>query len=395
MDDSLEDLCLGMIEECNYDVIQDIMLKSESNMNLIKSHEQSIAKARICRIIKTAQLRPPLGAVISSSDEKRSVLGPTNLEVVRELELRHAFFKRLLDTKKRDTVLILFFPVLTGLLMCEMTSMLAILFVIRFEEALQLMDRILDCAATIRHEFALDPTPPYPGFDARGLDRVIHRARQKLIAALSPLDLAFLCLIPDLVDETAGLIGDDTETTYIGGIDGEMLLQNGTMGVYHALIPDESHTMALLEARFAGAVKVMQWDTGMKSEAPDWPAGRALEPLARVVRRTFAEKLPTLPQQHLDALEEAIADEDVNAGRRVAAIPEYWLIGRWLTTRDTTLEERPPIPQESWKEWFDWAATQDPSLAEPEVLPERDEPDSDDELRAFLSTAMDAWDTET
>ncbi|KAH6854522.1 hypothetical protein B0I37DRAFT_422095 [Chaetomium sp. MPI-CAGE-AT-0009] len=357
------EIILRITEELGYREIQGLMLTSESNMNLIKSYEQSIVKARICRMIEVPQFRPPLGAVISFSlvppiCESRSVRGPMNLEVVKELELRDALTRKLLDPDNKKAMLFHFgineFRLLGDLTPEQMARVLA-----RLKETLQLMDRILDCAATMRHEFALDPTLPYPGFATAGLDRVIHRARQELIATLCPLDLAFLCLVTFLADSTGGTVVTGTEPIYDAGTREEMLLQNGTMGVYHSIVTDGDMNAFKGLASYE-AMKVCFWDAGMRSQAPNWVPAGVLEPLGHLVRRKFTEKLPSIPKKHLDAMEEAKAGEDVEAAHNVEVMPFFWLIRRWLTTKDETLEERPAIPRESWKELFGWAVTQDP-----------------------------------
>lgn len=232
------------------------------------------------------------------------------------------------------------------------------------------MDRIRDCEATIRHEFALDSTPPYPDFDKDGLNRVIHRARQNLIAALSPLDLAFLHLVttvfglPDRAPSTA----DDDSLIPHSPCNEEVLLQTGSMGVYLFLGDNakDVYDASLFGVIIRAALDKAKWDSDEKSQAPDWSPTAALEPLKYLVRRTFGEKLERLPEQHLKALADAPEDDIVTrTGNPLKDTPEFWLIHRWLITQDEALEERPPIPQESWKELFAWAVTQNPSPKDP------------------------------
>jgi hypothetical protein len=386
---------LLVCEELCYHDIQALMLTSESNMNLIKSHEQSIAKARIRRLIQEPQFRPLDRPVISSLDANRTVQGPANFEAVKELERRETMFTALLEDaaqqlegQEAKLVQRLMSQFMTERLLLAVERNSLIRFMERFGETLQLMDRIMDCAATIRHEFALDPTLPYPGFDKAGLDRVVHRARQNLIAALSPLDLAFLLLVTRIFIKTVGTAPDDCELCHNGPLKEEMLLQSGTMGVYVHLNEDK-YTVAftfgiiklaldgfgLLKLAMDETIKVMGWRTGPKSQAPNWSPNGTLEPLGYAVRRTFAEKMGSLPEEHLEALANAEEDKVLETGESLKATPAFWLIGRWLLTQDSALEERPPIPQESWKELFPWAMTQEPVSRS---SGEEDSDDSDD-----------------
>jgi hypothetical protein len=353
---------LLVCEELRYRDIQALMPTTESNTNLIRTYEQTIAKAKIGRLVSVPQFQPLDRPVISSLDKKRTVLGPTNFEVVQELELRESMFRRLLKAEEGTTVARLLDPIQIDGQDAERESLVR--FLVRFKETLQLMDRIMDCEATIRYEFALDPTPLYLGFDKTGLDRVIHRARQNLIAALSPLDLAFLRLVTKIFDGSTELrLPRGNDPIPMGPYKEEMLLQSGTMGVF--LFIDDAGlafvtAAGLTELAVTTSRKDWDWDKGKKSEAPDWSLTGALEPLKYVVRRTFAKKLGSLPKEHIEALENDEEDEVAQTGGNLKATPEFWLIARWILTQDPTLEERPPIPQESWKELFAWAVTQEP-----------------------------------
>lgn len=335
------------------------MLTSKPILNLIKSHEQSIAKAKICRMTRVPQFQPLDRSVISSRDLNR-ILGPTNFEVVQELERRNEFIENIYDLNNTVT---------HGFISCMLTDicMLGDLtweqisrLLARLKETFELLDRILDCAAIVRDEFALDPIPPYPSFGNAGLDRVIHRARQELITALSPLDLALLCLVDCFVHTTC-----DIDVIDGGGDDGnqciaEVVFQTGSRGMYYISAPYRSaaHRTFYLPLLLHEAIKERSWDQGNRSEAPDWSPDGVLEPLVSVRRKAFRDKVRSIPGELFETLV-AAAQEATEAGDVAGITEEFWLIGHWLRTQDTALEERPPIPQRSCKELFAWAVTQE------------------------------------
>ncbi|KAH6627908.1 hypothetical protein F5144DRAFT_594038 [Chaetomium tenue] len=313
---------LLITEELQLCDIRALMNTSQSNRKLIKSYEQSIAKTRISRLILVPQFQPLDRPVISSLHVKPTVLGPTNFEVVGEVELRTAtsferffcpmlttIFRTRLESEPPTILLRLLVPIITARLSQNVIPGSLLRFLGHFEETLQLMDRIKDCEATIRHEFALDPTPPYPDFGEDGLNRVIHRARQNLIAALSPLDLAFLHLVTTVfgLPDRTHLTADDGSLIPHDPCNDEVLLRAGTMGVYIFLFDMVKivYDAGLADEILSVASDMVRWDSGEKSQAPDWSPTATLEPLKYLVRRTFGEKLERLPEQHLKALADA------------------------------------------------------------------------------------------
>lgn len=106
---------LLITEELQLRDIRALMNTSRSNRKLIKSYEQSIAKARISRLILVPQFQPLDRPVSSSLDVNRTILGPTNFEVVREVERRTAMFCKILNPEKATTFERLLAPMVTDI----------------------------------------------------------------------------------------------------------------------------------------------------------------------------------------------------------------------------------------------------------------------------------------
>jgi hypothetical protein len=354
------DVMLLVTEEMSLEDIRSLMLTSKSNNALIKTYEQSIAKARICRMIHDRELRPLSSPVLSLKSKDRRILGPTNFDVVEELELRASLIEKLFDpkneTSRRFVKYIYRRPHLVDLSPHQVDRL-----ELRLRDTCTVLDRIADCAATIRREFELEPKLPFPDFGEEHLERVIHRARQNLIAALGPLDVAFVYLLSSLTlfSYAWRVFGPGTSlmahANHLGAFQ-EVVVQHGTMAVFHSAFPgDNSDFFESLISEEKS--KEDRWAAGERSVAPDWSPSGVLRSLVKLGRAQWSNKKKVrdmIPKEHLDELRKAKRDGLMKDQR-------LWLIRRWLDTNDEALAHRPPIPQQSWADLFAWAATQDPS----------------------------------
>ena len=351
------EITILIAEELEVDDIRSLMLTSKTNNAIIRRYQRSIAKSRICRMIFDAQLRPLFRPVLSSKTKNRQILEATTFDVVKELELRAASVQTIFDHRDGlswsflDPISIMFdFQDLTPQQIERLIS--------KLKDTCAITDRISDCAATVRRTFQLDPKSPFPEVSEELLKRAIHRARQDLIAALGPLDLALLDLLSVLALLAYGRRFSPIDTitpalrSHFKGFK-EVVLQNGTMAVYHSVFPDSYHDI-LPRLVVEEELKGKRWDAGNRSEAPNWPPSGVLAPLDTVVSNVFLDKVRKIPKNYVDEMDDAAYGQPVFT-------PRFWLIRRWLDTRDKALANGPPIPEEPMAELFSWAVTQDPS----------------------------------
>ncbi|KAK4035150.1 hypothetical protein C8A01DRAFT_18123 [Parachaetomium inaequale] len=311
-------------------------------------------------MIDDHELRPLTRPVLSSKNESRPVLGPTNFDLVEELELRASSVEKIFDRQNKMSRRLLD-SIGAYNNFQSLTPQQADRLISRLKDTCTLLDRIADCAATIRRGFELEPTPPFPGFGEVHLQRVIHRAHQRLIASLGPLDLALFELLsfPVMMEYfcmrlglTAGDVHEHIKHLVAFK---EVMLQNGTMAVYYSAFPD-SHHHIFQKLAAEEEVKSRRWTAGERSVAPDWSPPGVLASLSDVASNTFSKKVRKIPKEHLDEMEKA-----EHNGPMESRPAKIWFIRRWLDTNDESLAHRPLIPEEPLAELFAWAVTQDPT----------------------------------
>lgn len=197
------DITLLIAEHVDSDSFVPLMLSCKANYHLIRSHERSIIKAKITNLVRDVMLRPPLGALVSSStlDQRRlgrKVLEPWSFAVAKELELRARKINSLFNPD---------FPNPRGQPLDEAINRLSHFkdlslnhmerLIGGLKDACMVADRIADCAAVVYLEWEKGACHGNDG--GWVLEHEVHLARQRYIRSLPPIRLAFLTLLVSLV----------------------------------------------------------------------------------------------------------------------------------------------------------------------------------------------------
>ncbi|KAH6851198.1 hypothetical protein B0I37DRAFT_373440 [Chaetomium sp. MPI-CAGE-AT-0009] len=201
------DLTVLIAEHVDMDSMAPFMLSSKANYQLIRGHERSIVKAKLGRMVRDPMLRPPLGALLSSSSIPRGpgleglgrrVLDPLSFAVANELELRERRINSLFDSKSTN---------FRGQSLMETINRLSLFqnlppsrmhrLMDGFKDACRVADRIADCAAAVHLE--QKPDTNHLKNKRWIIDHEIHLARQRYIRSLPPIRLAFLTLLSSLM----------------------------------------------------------------------------------------------------------------------------------------------------------------------------------------------------
>jgi hypothetical protein len=197
------DITMLIAEHVDMDSMAPFMLSSKTNYQLIRGHERSIVMAKITKMVHDPMLRPPLGALLSSSAPgqpglNRKVLEPVSFAVARELESRARQINNLLNTRSTRPC---------GQSVMEVINRLALFqnlppnqmerLIDGFKDACTVADRIADCAAFVH----LEQKPKTGHLKDRGwvVEHEVHLARQRYIRSLPPIRLAFLTLLASLM----------------------------------------------------------------------------------------------------------------------------------------------------------------------------------------------------
>ncbi|EAQ86897.1 hypothetical protein CHGG_08150 [Chaetomium globosum CBS 148.51] len=213
------DLTVHIAEHVDMDSMVSLMLSSRANYRLIRGYERSIVKAKLARMAHDPILRPPLGALLSSStvpgkpgmgSPHRSVLEPESFAVAAELDLRDRRINDLFNPKSSTSLC-------AGRPLTETISRLSLFqnlppdqmerLIDGLKDACRVADRIADCAASVHLEQQNKPTTTAhlkdnnhaPGEDPRAIDHETHLTRQQYIRSLPPIRLAFLTLLASLL----------------------------------------------------------------------------------------------------------------------------------------------------------------------------------------------------
>ena len=203
------DLTVLIAEHVGMDSMAPLMLSSKTNYQLIKGHERSIVKAKLARLAYDPMLRPPLGALLSSSapaqpgmgSGNRRVLDPISFAVAHELELRERRINDLFNPKSTGlcggrplTETITRLPLFQNLPPNQMERLIE-----GFKDACRVADRIADCATSVHLEQQPSTSHLKDRKQERAIDHEVHLARQQYIRSLPPIRLAFLTLLASLI----------------------------------------------------------------------------------------------------------------------------------------------------------------------------------------------------
>ncbi|KAK4156585.1 hypothetical protein C8A00DRAFT_30550 [Chaetomidium leptoderma] len=365
------DITVLIAEHVDMNSMAPFMLSSKANYQLIRGHERSIVKAKIAKMVHDPMLRPPLGALLSSSALRqpgldRKVLEPVSFAVAKELESREGRINSLFSSKSTSPC---------GQPLMEAINRLAIFqdlppnhmerLIDGFKDACRVADRIADCAAVVH----LEPKPETGGLRDEGwaVEHEVHLARQRYIRSLPPIRLAFLTLLASLTgmeyaQELQSLDSDPFQWERVTAFK-ETFLRHGTVVICALLCPSEAEATDTAggfgacrspharseSARYyyTSQVDVVLMEL-LEYERGRWGSSGFLEhdgnvrPIADSLHMTMLQAFQGFPEaEEVNQLPEDVeAEEDADAG---------WLFSINVLDYDTDNANDDPLPRISIK----------------------------------------------
>jgi hypothetical protein len=191
------DVAVLIAEHADMQSMAALMLTSRANYQLIRAHERSIVKAKMAKLAHDPMLRPPLGALLSSTAPRqpgldRNVLEPVSFAVAKELESRERRISSIFSSKSTIEAFNQIF------LFQHLPPNQKERLIEGLKDACRMADGIGDCAVSVRLEQKPDSETGHLKDRGWSIEHEIHLARQQYIRSLPPLRLAFLTLLASL-----------------------------------------------------------------------------------------------------------------------------------------------------------------------------------------------------